>query len=198
MIKNVIFDVGKVLVDYDPNSYMEELGLDAVEREAVNRAMFENPLWAFSDEGVYPAEEFLPRFIAEDREHEAAIRLAYEHLGGIITMYPYVIPWMKELKEKGISLYVLSNYPEFLYQMTEPRMEFLPYLNGAVFSAFEHDVKPRASIYELLMNRYQLNASECVFVDDRLENVQAAEKLGIMGIHFTEYEKAHALLQDYL
>lgn len=191
MIKNFIFDVGKVLVDYDPFSFMEEIGLTKQEAEAVNQAMFSNPLWELGDQGAYPAEEFLPKFIEQNPVYEQAIRKAYENLGTIIHPYSYVLPWMEQLKDQGYHLYVLSNYPEFLYEKTKPRMNFLPYMEGAVFSAFEQDVKPNASIYQTLLSRYQLKPEECVFFDDRINNVEAAAALGICAIHFTgDVEKA--------
>lgn len=198
MIKNIIFDVGKVLVDYDPAEYMDRLGLNATQQQAVNEAMFENPLWAMADAGVYPSEEFLPRFIAQKPEYEAQIRKAYDHLDSIISLYPYVIPWMEELKSRELHLYVLSNYPEFLYQKTNPRMKFLPYMEGTIFSAFEQDVKPHESIYRLLLNRYHLNAAESVFIDDRAENIKGAEEVGIYGILFESYESARGKLLELL
>lgn len=198
MIKNVIFDVGKVLVDYYPDIYMESLGLNEEERKVVNEAMFDNPLWAMADAGVYPAEEFLPRFIAQKPEYESQIKTAYDHLDSIIQLYPYVIEWMEDLKSRGLHLFVLSNYPEFLYEKTKPRMAFLPYLDGAIFSAFEKDVKPHESIYRLLLDRYGLAAAECVFIDDREENVQGAGKAGIHGILFEGYESANRQLLELL
>lgn len=198
MIKNVIFDVGKVLVDYYPDVYMEELGLNEEERSAVNEAMFDNPLWAMADAGAYPAEEFLPRFIAQKPEYESQIRTAYQHLDSIIQLYPYVMEWMEDLKKRGLHLFALSNYPEFLYEKTKPRMEFLPYLDGAVFSAFEKMVKPQESIYRLLLDRYGLAAAECVFIDDRRENVNGANAAGIYGILFEGYESANRRLLELL
>ncbi len=198
MIKNVIFDVGKVLVDYDPRRFMEGLGLGEEEREAVCKAMFEHPLWLEGDAGTYPAEDYLAMFIANDPAHEAAIRKAYNHMGVIIEPFSYVVPWLSELTEKGLDLFVLSNYPEYLHAMTKPRMVFLPYMKDSVFSAMVKMVKPEARIYELLMERNGLVPEECVFIDDRRENVDAAAALGMQAIHFTSYEEARRRLSQLL
>lgn len=198
MIKNVIFDVGKVLVDYKPDIFMAKIGLNEEERAAVNAAMFDHPLWLEGDAGTYPADEFLGMFIANDPAHEAAIRLAYEHMGIIIEPYAYVVPLLEELQEKGLDLFVLSNYPEFLLEKTRPRMVFLPYMKDCVFSGVVKDMKPNASIYRLLLERNHLLPEECVFIDDRLENVESAKALGIHGIHFTDYEEARRSLFDLI
>ena len=78
MIRNIVFDVGKVLVSYEPDAYMDSLGLDAGAKARLNAAVFENPLWDASDQGLGTPEELLEQFILGDVELEDQIRYLYD------------------------------------------------------------------------------------------------------------------------
>ena len=198
MIKNVIFDVGKVLVEYDPDSYMERLGFDSKTRQAVNQAMFQNPLWEESDRGKLSTEELLEKFIFNDKEYKEEITKAYQTVGNTIELFPYSVAWIKELKQRGYRVYILSNYAEITYEQTKEKMEFLPYVDGAVFSFQCKWIKPEREIYEELCRKYSIEPRESVFLDDRLDNIEQARNLGFFGIQFESYEQAVKELERIL
>lgn len=198
MIRNIIFDVGKVLVSYEPDAYMASIGLDETARDAINKAMFENELWNRSDQGLGTPEEFLQQFIAQAPEYEEQIRRVHETVGGTIELLPYVMDWILELKERGYHIYILSNYSENMLNQTRDKLEFLPLVDGAVFSYAYRQLKPERDIYLTLLDEFWLEPEESVFLDDRPENVQGAEKLGIHGILFQNYEQAKAELDVLL
>lgn len=198
MIKNVIFDVGKVLVEYDPDSYMERLGFDLKTRQAVNQAMFQNPLWEESDRGKLSTEELLKKFIFNGKEHKEEITKAYQMVGDTIELFPYSVAWIKELKQRGYRVYILSNYAEITYEQTKEKMEFLPYVDGAVFSFQCKWIKPEREIYEELCRKYSIEPRESVFLDDRLDNIEQARNLGFFGIQFESYEQAVKELERIL
>lgn len=198
MIKNVIFDVGKVLVEYDPDSYMERLGFDLKTRQAVNQAMFQNPLWEESDRGKLSTEELLEKFIFNDKEYKEGITKAYQTVGNTIELFPYSVAWIKELKQRGYRVYILSNYAEITYEQTKEKMEFLPYVDGAVFSFQCKWIKPEREIYEELCRKYSIEPRESVFLDDRLDNIEQARNLGFFGIQFESYEQAVKELERIL
>lgn len=198
MIKNVIFDVGKVLVEYDPDSYMERLGFDLKTRQAVNQAMFQNPLWEESDRGKLSTEELLEKFIFNDKEYKEEITKAYQTVGNTIELFPYSVAWIKELKQRGYRVYILSNYAEVTYEQTKEKMEFLPYVDGAVFSFQCKWIKPEREIYEELCRKYSIEPRESVFLDDRLDNIEQARNLGFFGIQFESYEQAVKELERIL
>ena len=198
MIKNVIFDVGKVLVEYDPDSYMERLGFDLKTRQAVNQAMFQNPLWEESDRGKLSTEELLEKFIFNDKEYKEEITKAYQTVGNTIELFPYSVAWIKELKQRGYRVYILSNYAEITYEQTKEKMEFLPYVDGAVFSFQCKWIKPEREIYEELCRKYSIEPRESVFLDDRLENIEQARNLGFFGIQFESYEQGVKELERIL
>lgn len=198
MIKNVIFDVGKVLVEYDPDSYMERLGFDLKTRQAVNQAMFQNPLWEESDRGKLSTEELLEKFIFNDKEYKEEITKAYQTVGNTIELFPYSVAWIKKLKQRGYRVYILSNYAEVTYEQTKEKMEFLPYVDGAVFSFQCKWIKPEREIYEELCRKYSIEPRESVFLDDRLDNIEQARNLGFFGIQFESYEQAVKELERIL
>lgn len=198
MIKNIIFDVGKVLVSYEPDAYMESLGLDEETRAVINGAMFENKLWDISDQGLFSIEECLDKFIAQAPQYEAQIRQVHATVGKSIELYPYAMEWLQELKDKGYHLYILSNYSEHMMNQTREKLEFLSLVDGAVFSYECKLMKPSGKMYDFLCQKYSLNCSECVFVDDRWENVEGAQRNGIVAVHFRDYQQGRQALEEML
>ena len=198
MVKNIIFDVGKVLVEYDPDTYMERLGFDDKIKKVLNEAMFQNYLWNEMDRGVFSTEDMLSKFISNAPSYEKEIRKAFENVGEAVEPFSYSVDWLKELKEQGYRVYILSNYPEHTYKQTEQKMKFLDYVDGAIFSYTCKVIKPEKEIYKKLCQNYSLNPSESVFLDDRLENVEQAQKLGLYGIVFKTYEQGRKELEQLL
>ena len=199
MIKNIIFDVGNVLMDYDSEAYMIRLGFDADTRAAIQAAMFGNPLWNETDRGVMTDEELEEGFVKNaPSKYEDAVRLAYRRASETISLLPYAVDWVKSLKERGYHLYVLSNYSRKIYEETKDQMKFLPYIDYAVFSYQCRLIKPDPAIYRHLLNTCGLDPRETVFIDDRPENVGAAEGEGIHGIVFSSKEQAQNDLERLL
>lgn len=196
--KNIIFDVGKVLVSYEPDAYMESQGLDEETRTAINGAMFKNKLWDMLDQGVISAEEALEKFIAGAPKYETQIRQIFGTVGKTIELYPYAMEWIQNLKARGHKVYILSNYAEHTMEQTREKLKFLDLVDGAVFSYECKQVKPNAKIYEHLRKKYSLNCSECIFIDDRPENVEAAKRNGIPAFEFKNYEQAKQVLDEML
>lgn len=198
MIKNIIFDVGNVLVEYNPDGLMRRLGFDEETLQAVNQAVFQNELWNESDRGVLSPEELLEAFIANNPAYEKEIRQVIDAVGDTISLMPYTVEWVKGLKERGYHLYILSNYAEYTYEKTSHKMEFLPYMNGVVFSYRCKLIKPEKEIYEYICKTYELKPEESVFLDDREDNVQAARNMGMNGIVFENYAQGSETLEQLL
>lgn len=198
MIKNIIFDIGRVLVTFDPIQYVNSLGFDEETARAVVGAIFHDPLWIETDRGVIPVEEFEDAFVANAPDYEPQIREAYRKMGGMIQLMPYTMSWMKGLKERGYRLYVLSNYGEYLFLKSKDRLDFMPYMDGAVISYQIQMIKPDQEIYEYILNKYGLLPEESVFIDDRPENVEGAKAVGMSGILFENFEQASGELEKML
>lgn len=197
-IDTVIFDIGRVLVDFDPARYVEQEVPDVELQRRIYPIMFKNPDWEADDLGIYSEEEILGRFIRKAPDLEEEIRKLYDRSGGTITLFPYAVPWVLGLKDAGFRVYALSNYSRHLYERTVEKMKFLPLLDGVVFSWQCHSIKPDGEIYRCLFRQYQINPSRAVFLDDNLPNIEKARELGMYAIHFTGFEEAKTQLDSLL
>lgn len=194
-IRNVIFDVGNVLVDFSWQEYLESFHFPKEESEAIANAVFKNEIWNERDQGLLEEEEYIERMCAAAPEYAEDIRLVMQTTGKCIHERPFAETWMQFLKSKGCSLYILSNYSKGTFEQSQKKMHFLKYMEGAIFSYEVKLIKPDPKIFELLLNRYGLVPQECVFIDDRPDNCETAEKLGIHAINFTSFKQAAGELE---
>lgn len=197
-IKNIVFDVGKVLVYFEPEWIMNKLGYSEETQAVLRKAMFEDPLWNEVDRGVMTTEELVAAFSKNAPEYATEIRDTYLHVGDSIEMLPHAMEWVAGLKERGYHLYIISNYGEYTLEQTQAKMGFLKYMDGAIFSYQYQIIKPDARIYEQLLKNYNLKAEECVFIDDKPENVEGAKAVGYEGVVFTTYEEVKEQLEKLL
>ena len=198
MIKTVIFDIGNVLTDFSWREFYREKGLAGENFERVAKATVESSYWRELDRGVMTYDEVMEKFVSLDKEMEDEIRRVLADTHGIVTGRGYAIPWVFELKKRGLQVYVLSNFSEKILKECREALEFLDYTDGGILSYKDHLLKPEPEIYQLLLKRYGLNAKECVFIDDLQENIDAAKEQGIHGIVFQSYEQAVAELNKIL
>lgn len=198
MIKNIVFDVGQVLMSYTPETYLKNLGFPEKTVQTLMTAIFNSKLWETSDRGTIPTEELWEGFKKQAPGYEKEVQTVYDHLAEVVELMPYAETWVKTLKEQGYHLYVLSNYADYTYQITSHKMKFLPYMDGALFSYAHKMAKPDHEIYEKLCTMYQLKPQETVFFDDREENIEGARACGIHGILFQSHEQAQKDLETLL
>lgn len=194
MIKNIIFDVGMVLVDFCWEKVMHKLGFSGELFERMADATVRSKAWRDYDRSLLSDEEVLAALIANAPELEEEIRLFWDHTADTIACYPYAEKWIRSFKEKGYRCYILSNYSERTYRLTRAELPFLALMDGAIFSWQVKQIKPEQEIYRTLLERYQLEPEECVFLDDSRENVEAAGSVGMHAILFTGKERAETEL----
>ncbi|SDA11613.1 putative hydrolase of the HAD superfamily [Ruminococcus sp. YE71] len=180
---NVIFDIGKVLVDFDFEGFAKRI-LGEETAEKVIAAMWGNPYWLELDRGVMRDEEVLRKFIEKAPDCEQEIRLLFSRLGEIPKQRKDAIPLIQKLKADGHRVFFLSNYFEYLMHTAPQELSFIRYMDGGIFSCFEHIVKPDYAIFRILCERYSLDPADCIFIDDTELNVRAAEVVGMKTIHF--------------
>lgn len=196
MIKNIILDVGNVLVAWDPISVFRDLGFAETDIEPIADATIHSPEWDEFDRSARPDEEILARLIENAPEYEKEILLFWEHLGEAIRTYPYAVEWMESFKKRGYRVYILSNYSSYTYEKTREALKCTELADGRLFSYEVKQVKPEPEFYQTLLDRYQLVPEECVFIDDKMENVAGAIGLGIHGIQFQTLEQVKSQLRE--
>ncbi len=195
MIENIVFDVGKVLVEYDWESYLKGFGFSEEKYEKIAEAVFKSRVWDERDRGLYEEEEYLRQFCAAAPEYEADIREVMRRSPETIHTFDYAETWVKYLKNQGYHLYILSNYSLFMLDQTKEKLPFLKYMDGIVFSCEVKELKPEAGIYQKLLQQYHLEPGKTVFLDDRKENCKGAQALGIHAICFKSFKQAAAELE---
>ncbi|MCR5583957.1 MAG: HAD family phosphatase [Lachnospiraceae bacterium] len=197
MIKNVILDIGNVLGDFQWKELGREcMKLNDEEFELFADAMIHSGLWDEFDKAYMTDAEIIKAIT--DRMPSLADRIPefFKRLGDIVLDYDYSCPWIDELHAKGFKVYILSNYGKTAFEEgTKNRLKFVPMVDGKVVSYEVKMVKPNKDIYECLLNRYSLKADECIFFDDRKENIKGAENVGIHGILFQNIDQAKADLE---
>ena len=187
MYKNIIFDLGGVMVDFDPKTYLVDRFCNAEVEEQVSQLTFESEEWKLLDAGLITRSEANLRMLARAKEYGRAFEVQ-----GVLDDWMHILrprrrmqELVRKLKSRGYCVYYLSNIPEDVLDfLTERDLKGL--FDGGVASCEVHINKPDPRIYKALLDKYQLKAGESIFIDDRLENVQAAFRLGFAGIQMKD------------
>ena len=191
---NLIFDFGKVLIDWDPHYLYDPYFGDRSRTDwfLENICTME---WNTQMDGGKPfavgVAELSERFPEWAREIEMFHSRWTEMVGGAV---PGMYELLKGLKAAGHHLYGLSNWSTETFPLVRDRFPSLRLLEGMVVSGYEGIVKPDPAIYELLLRRYGLDARGCIFIDDNQANVAGAAAVGIRGIRFTSLSDLRAAL----
>lgn len=198
LIKNIIFDVGRVLIRWEPELAMRNLGISEETITVLSEAFFAEGAWNEEDRGALAEEEILDFLISRAPSCGSEIRLFWEHVEDAICQFPYARPLIQDLKAQGYQVYILSNYGRTTFQKTkEKALSFLQDADGVFFSFEVKKIKPEPEIYRLFLERFGLLPEECVFLDDMPENIEGAEAAGIHGIVFQNIEQAKQDLKAY-
>lgn len=190
MIKNIIFDIGEVLVDFTYRQHFANLGYEEAMIERLAKGTIFHPSWGQLDLGILPVADIIQLFIKDDPDIANDIQKSMMNFSDLVKLRDFTIPWMKELKENGYRIFFLSNYFDKLIKECPEALTFRDYMDGGIFSCHVHKVKPDPDIYLTLLSKYDLKPEESVFFDDREVNVNAANALGIHGIVFSSYKQA--------
>lgn len=195
MINTVIFDIGRVLAGYGWEKYLRGIAPEEEAYRAVEQAVFLSPDWEEHDKGLLTEEEEIRDFISNAPKYEKEIRQTYENLGECVWKLDYALPWVQDLKSRGFRVFALSNWPKHIYDQRKDKLDFLDLMDGYILSYQEHVIKPDPAVFRLLLERYRIEPEKAVFIDDTLKNIEAAERLGIHGIHFRSLEQAKEELE---
>lgn len=188
MINTIIFDLGGVLIDWNPDYVFDKSYFESQEQREF---FFQNvctPDWNENQDAGYPISKATEEKLIEFPEWEKPIKDFYgrwvEMLGEQIQE---TVDIFKKLKEnKNLKFYALTNWSAETFPIALERFDFLHWFDGRVVSGEEKIRKPFPEFYQLLLDRHIIKPEEALFIDDNLRNVNAAERLGIKSIHFTE------------
>ena len=199
MIRNMVFDIGNVLMDFRWKEYMRSLfGEDETLIQTINQGIWHNGCWAAMDKGEMDGAATLRSAVAFAPQYEKEIKLTLDSVAHAFHKFEYSIPWIQELKRMGLNVYYLSNYSAFSIAANPDVLDFIPCMDGGVFSFEVKAVKPEPEIYRCLCEKFGLKPEECLFTDDVPANVKRAQACGFQGIVFEGYEKTYPLIMKAL
>jgi len=199
VIRNMVFDIGNVLMDFRWKEYMRSLfGENEALIQTINQGIWHNGCWAAMDKGEMDGAATLRSAVAFAPQYEKEIKLTLDRVALAFHKFGYAVPWVQELKGMGLNVYYLSNYSAFSIAANPDVLDFIPCMDGGVFSFEVKAVKPEPEIYRCLCDKYGLKPEECLFTDDVPANVKGAQACGFQGIVFEGYEKTYPVIMKAL
>lgn len=197
MIRNIIFDIGGVLLDYNPKTYLDKLNIEESKRKELNNIIFHNSKWKDCLNGFITNSELIEYLVKENKKYKDEIKqiLSKENLKYMLPPKQEMIEYYKSLKQKGYKIYLCSNITEDTYNYINDSFEIIQLADGGVFSCFENISKPNVEIYKKLIKKYNLDIEKSILIDDTKRNIISANDIGLNGILFNNIEDINKILK---
>lgn len=181
MIKNIIFDLGNVLLDFEPEEYVKSK-IEKGKVDEIYKSIFKSDEWLMLDRGIISEACAAQNIINRNIENKQLVDLVFENWYDILTPIESSVEILKKLKERGYKVFYLSNFHLAAFKIVTEKYEFFKWFEGGVVSYEEKLLKPEKEIYEKIIKRYNLNPEETLFIDDSKANTNAAMEHGLSVI----------------
>ena len=184
MIKNIIFDMGNVILRWNPEYIASKLSEDLHEQKIIRKELFDSRQWQMLDQGLISNDEALEQIYRQtDKRNHAVLKYALYHWYDYFEPFDEMVPLVKELKQQGLRIYLLSNC-SLQFNDYYQKVPAFKYFDDFYISARYQLLKPDLKIYEHFLIKFNLNANECIFIDDVLKNVEGAKKAKIQAYYY--------------
>lgn len=197
-IKDIIFDLGGVLMEFDPLNYLRRRFANRTLENYLYQNAFGSKLWREIDAGIIPRSEGNAQMLEKARKdgYHFEMQTVLDEWLELLKTKEDTVQLLQRLKDQGCRLYYLSNISQDVFENLAQR-EFFKLFDGGVASYEDHLLKPQPQIYRQLIQKYQLDPTSTVFFDDTKENVEQARELGLIGLHFHSAALAEKNLEGY-
>ncbi len=185
MLKNLVFDFGNVLVVFKPEEHLRQYVQSDEEAMELRNLIWESKPWKDADIGLCGRQETFERLCEMYPEKTDLLEKILFECSEWLTIPQQVKDTIRKLQAAGYNLYYISNTNPMDYETMMKNHAILHELKGGLASYQEKMLKPDPAIYQLLLDRYQLKAEECLFVDDMAVNTASAEKVGYRTLTLT-------------
>jgi 2-haloacid dehalogenase len=194
-----VFDVGGVLLDFDAAYLYRNIFENAREMEMFFHDVLTRKWWIDNLDRGRPFADAVGELAERHPKYSNQILAADQRWPEMVAQpIKDTVAVLEKLKAEGQEVYAITNFPQEKFYLARELWPFLKLFDGVVISGEEGEIKPEPKIYQILLNRYDLTAEDCFFIDDSLANVKMAEKLGMKGHHFTKPVKLRKHLEKLM
>ena len=197
-VRNVVFDMGGVVLEWNPEKILADFYAEATLRSALRHALFLHPDWRAFNRGEMEEADLLQRAALRSERPLAELAALLDSMRESLATRPATLELVRELQRRGIPLYCLSDMPAGVYQYLRQRHDFWDAFSGIVISAQVRLLKPEPAIYQHLLVHHGLEAARTVFIDDLPGNVEGARACGMRAIQFQNIDQVRAELLPML
>ena len=185
-VRNVIFDLGGVVFDWNPDHIVSRVQPVPELRAALKEALFGHADWRLFDRGTLTEPELIERLQLRLSPTQPKVEAILDAVRNSLVEKPETLELMRTLQERGTPLYCLSNMPASIYAHLRQRHSFWDVFDGIVISGEVQMMKPEPEVFLHLLEKYNLRAAETVFIDDLVTNIEAAKQVGLRTILFKD------------
>lgn len=197
---DIILDMGNVLLEWNKDKILQGVSDTKEEYLVLDKTIFQSGLWERLDLGTMTREELVLKVVSMlGRVYQKKVEEVIWNWPSYIDIYREVFPVLSELKKKGHRIFVLSNTSKVFYDLLEDQLSPLKeLLDGFVLSCDIKAIKPDLAMFKEILDKYQLDSVNCVFLDDIEDNTIAAEKLGIRTYQVKKRSDIVDILKSYI
>jgi putative hydrolase of the HAD superfamily len=196
VVKNVIFDLGGVVIEWNSDRILDNYYADPDVRAIMKQQMFQHPDWLELDRGTMHESELLARLGVRTGRPAAELSGLFDAVRESLHAKPDTVALLEKLCARGVPLYCLSNISSDIFKYLRERHSFWGVFRGIVISGDLKMIKPEPEIFHFLLKRYGLAAAETVFIDDNAPNIEAARALGIQTVWFKNARQCEIEIEE--
>jgi putative hydrolase of the HAD superfamily len=197
-VRNIIFDLGGVVFEWNPDAILENYFADAETRAAMKASVFQHPDWLQLDRGALTEADLIARLEIRTGLPRTELLGLFDAIRSSLRPKVDTVALLKTLAQRHVPLYCLSNMSATTFAYLRERYTFWPSFRGIVISGQLKMMKPDPAIFEYLLGRYGLLPTDTVFVDDSAPNLDAARSLGLKTVWFRDAGQCGAELDQLL
>ncbi|MFX1281184.1 MAG: HAD family hydrolase [Promethearchaeota archaeon] len=197
MIKNIIFDLGNVLLSFKPELFLANYTKDKIQIDTFIRNIIKSDIWADLDRGSFSLKYAEKKFIQMYPEEIELLHIFFTYWKEMLTPIQDNVELLSKLKYKGYKLYVLSNFIQEAYEFVKEKYNFFSFFDGLVLSCEIKLIKPEIEIFHYLLREYNLIPEDSIFIDDIEQFIEQAKRLNIKTIHYLPYTDLPSELRKF-
>ena len=197
---DIILDMGNVLLEWNKDKILQSVSNTKKDYLILDKSIFQSGLWERLDLGTMTREELVLKLVSMiGRGYQKKVEEVIWNWPSYIDIYREVFPVLSELKKKGHRIFVLSNTSKVFYDLLDEQLSPLKeLLDGFVLSCDIKAIKPDLAMFKKILDKYQLDPANCIFLDDIEDNTNAAEKLGIRAYQVKKRSDVVDILKSYI